>query len=207
MITHRFLLLGLLFTSVTPLHAEDQALAKAARVVVQENVTNPVPVTLSLDRSAYKEGELPVITVQTERDCCVTLFYEDAAGTLVQLLPNQFIADNHLKGGAKTQIFPVANPANASQKVAIEISGPVFGKEHFIVFAGDDTTPITVASEKAKEAFPLASTKGARVVSMVRRTETATAVVSPSAVTAVTGPLSATGKDGFARVTVVTTKK
>lgn len=206
MITRR-LLLTLLFASVSPLLAEDQALAKAARVVVRENITNPVPLTLSLDRSAYKEGELPVITVQTERDCCVTLFYEDAAGTLVQLLPNQFIADNKVKGGVKTQLFPVVNLANANQKVAIEIGGPVFGKEHFIAFAGDDTTPITVASEKAKQAFPLASTKGARVVSIVRRTEAATAEVAPSPVTAATGPLSATGKDGFASVAIITSKK
>lgn len=172
-----------------------------------------VAVLLTLNKTSFKEGEIPEISIEAAEDCHVRLLYQDARGDITILFPNEFITNDTVRAG-KSRLLPVPNPKVKGEQVAIEIfggdDGKVFGTERFIAVATDngftDTSSLLAA---AKEAFSktkvpfatdhsknldLAMTKAARAIS--RR--------DPDATTTTT---TADTRVGFSTVTVTTRAK
>lgn len=143
-----------------------------------------VPVLLTLDKTIYKEGDIPQITLEAAENCHVRLLYQDARGDITILFPNQFIDDDSVRAG-KSRLLPAPNPKRRGDEVAIEIfggdDGKVFGTERFIVVATDqsftDTTQLLAAAREAfdktkvpfatehTKSMDLAMTKAARAIS------------------------------------------
>jgi hypothetical protein len=61
--------------------------------------------SLISDRDSYRQGDTPVFTVVSSRDCFLTLSNLDEKGTLTVLLPNKFQQNNRVKAGQEVQ-FP-----------------------------------------------------------------------------------------------------
>ena len=54
--------------------------------------------TLISDKDAYKQGDSPIFTVITSKDCFLTLTNVDQKGIGTVLFPNKFQQDNRVKG-------------------------------------------------------------------------------------------------------------
>lgn len=63
--------------------------------------------SLTSDRDNYKQGDTPVFSVVSTKDCFLTLSNLDEKGTLTVLLPNKFQQNNRVKAGQEIQ-FPGA---------------------------------------------------------------------------------------------------
>ncbi len=64
--------------------------------------------TIVADRSTYTVNDLPVFTVQTDKDCHLTLINVDGKGTGTVIFPNAYQKDNKIKAGRPFQ-FPGAD--------------------------------------------------------------------------------------------------
>jgi hypothetical protein len=63
---------------------------------------------LNSDKSLYKQGEAPVLTVKSDKDCFLTVTDVDDKNKGGVIFPNKFQQDNRIKGGVENQI-PGAN--------------------------------------------------------------------------------------------------
>jgi hypothetical protein len=86
---------------VVKIAATDEKLAppKAGRAV---------DLALSSDKDSYKQGDTPIFTVRSTRDCFLTLTDVDDKGEGTVLFPNKFQQDNRIKANADIQ-FPAAD--------------------------------------------------------------------------------------------------
>lgn len=86
---------------------EEMKVAGAAAVAIKAAARPAAGADLSLisDRDRYKQGDTPVFTVVSSRDCFLTLSNLDEKGTLTVLLPNKFQQNNRVKAGQEIQ-FP-----------------------------------------------------------------------------------------------------
>jgi len=157
----------------------------------------PVAATLTLDKNRYRDGEIPVVTVKAERDCHFALFYEDASGGMTQLFPNEFMKDDRLRAGVETVLMPSANPDRPGERIAIQIYGPPFGREHFILVAAEGRSGVVEPPTEETGPFPAARPRAARIV----REFAPVAADAPQE--EFLAPASASGV-GTARVTVTT---
>ena len=171
----------------------------------------PVPVHLSLDKTVYREGEVPQIHLEVAEDAHLRLLYQDARGDITVLFPNQFIKNDTVRAG-RILLMPTPNPTRPGDEVAIEIwggeNGKTFGTERFIAIATDhpftDTVALMAAAKEAlsnngspfaeadSQNLDLVVTKAARAVSRptnkMRTMRTAKARVGISTVTVTTRP-------------------
>ena len=162
--------------------------------------SRPIPVELKTDRTTYKAGEELIVTVQAAESGHLRLLYQNAAGEIYTLFPNQFISDDRIEGGRAVKIVPVPNPKKAGDDVAIQIAGPNFGTEYLAAivtdqpFTDDEALKAqlrgTQFAKSAARNIEGAITKDARVISRPAREDG-------------TGGARA----GFARVTLITVKK
>ncbi len=68
----------------------------------------PNDLSLTSDRDAYRQGDTPVFTVVSPRDCFLTITDIDEKGEGMVLLPNKFQRENFIKAGVPVQ-FPGTN--------------------------------------------------------------------------------------------------
>jgi hypothetical protein len=108
-------------------------------------LATPVPVTLSLDKVDYVEGEHPVISVEVERDCHLGVFYKDAAGAITQLFPNDDLSECQVTAGEPVQLLPRPNPKEPGKGFMLEVCPP-YGDEHFIIVATEERSGIVEAN-------------------------------------------------------------
>lgn len=108
-------------------------------------LATPVPVTLSLDKVDYVEGEHPVISVEVERDCHLGVFYKDAAGAITQLFPNDDLPECQVTAGEPVQLLPRPNPKEPGKGFMLEVCPP-YGDEHFIIVATEERSGIVEAN-------------------------------------------------------------
>ena len=169
---------------------------------------SPVPVHLTLDKTNYREGEIPQINIEVTEGAHLRLLYQDARGDITVLFPNQFLKNDTIRAGL-FRLMPTPNPTRPGEEVAIEIwggdDGKTFGTERFIAIATDqpftDTASLMAAAKEAlsntgspfatekTKNLDLAITKAARAIS--RPTNSATrskARVGISTVTITTHP-------------------
>ncbi|MDT3686122.1 MAG: DUF4384 domain-containing protein [Pseudorhodoplanes sp.] len=83
------------------------AAAAAAGIKAAAKPAAGIGAELSLisDRDSYTQGDTPVFTVVSTKDCFLTLSNLDEKGTLTVLLPNKFQQNNRVKAGQEVQ-FP-----------------------------------------------------------------------------------------------------
>jgi len=91
----------------------------------------PAPASYTMevrtDKNAYRIGEKVVITVRTSQDCYLTLYDISTQGEVTQIFPNQFAADNQIKGGVVYSIptqtdtfdFLISGPAGMERVRAV----------------------------------------------------------------------------------------
>jgi hypothetical protein len=89
----------------------DMVVAKVAATA--EKVTRPKPgravdLALTADKDVYRQGDTPVFTIVSSRDCFVTLTNVDDKGEGTALFPNKFQQDNRIKAHAELK-FPAAD--------------------------------------------------------------------------------------------------
>jgi hypothetical protein len=108
-------------------------------------LATPVPVTLSLDKFDYVEGEHPVISVEVERDCHLGVFYKDAVGAITQLFPNDDLPECQVTAGEPVQLLPRPNPKEPGKGFMLEVCPP-YGDEHFIIVATEERSGIVEAN-------------------------------------------------------------
>ena len=133
-----------------------------------------IPVELKTDKASYKEGEELVVTVHAAESGHLRLLYQNAAGEIYTLFPNQFITDDRIEGHHAVKVMPVANPKKPGDEVGIQITGPNFGTEFLAAVVSDqpfcDEAALreqlrrTAFARTTAPTFEAAITKSARVV-------------------------------------------
>jgi hypothetical protein len=111
-------------TAATPEAAP--AMASAAQTAGLK--LEPIQVELMTDKASYRAGEEPVVTVTSSVAGHLRLFYQNAAGEVVILFPNQYATDDRIEGGKGLQVMPRPNPKIPGDEVAIAVREP-FGTE------------------------------------------------------------------------------
>ena len=160
----------------------------------------PIPVELTTDKKTYREGEDLVVTVQAAEAGHLRLLYQDAAGGIVVLFPNQYQTDDRIPAGRLVKVVPVPNPAIPGDMVAIQIAGPHFGTEYLAAIITDQpfTDEAALREELRKATFadaPASDIEGAV-------TKSARVISRPAQEGEAGG-----ARTGFSRVTLTTIKK
>lgn len=87
--------------------------AKAAKAVVKpgaKEVTRTFDLSLTSDKSSYKQNDKPVFAVVAKEDCNLTLINVDDKGAGTVLFPNKFQADNRIKAGKEFRFGDASTP-------------------------------------------------------------------------------------------------
>ncbi|MBM3554219.1 MAG: DUF4384 domain-containing protein [Alphaproteobacteria bacterium] len=100
----------------------------------------PLTVRVWTERKLYRANDRMIVQVEGNKEFYGAIFYEDAGGTLVQILPNQF--RNAHQFPAKT---PISVP-NDQDRFELKVTPP-YGTEKITVFAS--TCPLGRATLKA----------------------------------------------------------
>jgi hypothetical protein len=82
--------------------------AATAAKVVPPKPGRAGDLALTSDKSAYRQGDTPIFSVVSSRDCFLTLTDVDDKGEGTVLFPNKFQQDNRVKAHAEVQ-FPAAD--------------------------------------------------------------------------------------------------
>ncbi|MCX7635084.1 MAG: DUF4384 domain-containing protein [Syntrophales bacterium] len=95
--------------------------------------TAPLKVKLWTDRRSYRGGEKIKIYVKGNKPFYARILYRDAAGNLLQLLPNPYRRDNYFQGGVVYEI------PSGEDRFELEVSAP-YGGEDIILYGA--TAPL-----------------------------------------------------------------
>lgn len=113
---------------------DEKAMQKAAKVKeFADSPGAPLNVQLWTDKAEYKQGEKVKIYLKANKPFHARVLYKDAAGHLVQLLPNPYRSENYFNGGVIYEI------PSGSDRFDLEVSPP-FGAEGILVYAS--TSPL-----------------------------------------------------------------
>lgn len=102
--------------------------AKEKSLGIMSDDSAPLTVTLKTEKSEYILGDEIRISIKGNKDFYAYIVYEDAAGNLIQILPNQYRKDNLFKGN-REYLIPDKND-NFSLRIQ-----PPFGTENIWLFA------------------------------------------------------------------------
>jgi len=109
---------------------DERAMAVIAKgKEVADDPAAPLYVQVWTDKQAYGAGERIKVFLKGNKPFYATIFYKDAGGKLLQLLPNPHRQDNYFNGGVIYEI-PAGN-----DRFELEVAPP-FGEEQVIVYAG-----------------------------------------------------------------------
>jgi hypothetical protein len=93
----------------------------------------PLKVQLWTDKQEYKQGEKVKIYLKANKPFFARVLYKDAAGHLLQLLPNPYRSENYFNGGVIYEI------PSGNDRFELEVSPP-FGGEDILIYAS--TSPL-----------------------------------------------------------------
>jgi hypothetical protein len=88
----------------------------------------PLTVKLWTDRKKYQIGERIKIYLKGNKPFYARIVYQDAAGRLIQLMPNPFRSDNYFNGGVIYEI------PSGRDRFELEVRPP-FGEENITLYA------------------------------------------------------------------------
>jgi hypothetical protein len=88
----------------------------------------PLKVKIWVDKQAYKQGEKVKIYLKGNKPFHARIIYKDAAGHMLQLLPNPHRPENYFNGGVIYEI------PSGNDRFDLEVSPP-FGQEDIMIYA------------------------------------------------------------------------
>jgi len=100
---------------------------------VADDPSAPLHVKVWTDKNEYERGDKMRIYIKGNKPFYACVIYKDAAGEMVQLLPNPYRNENYFQGGVVYEI------PSGNDKFDLEISPP-FGEENISVYAS--TSPL-----------------------------------------------------------------
>ncbi len=106
----------------------------------------PVKVALSIDRgpgSTYRGGEAVVVRFTVNQDCFLQIKNLDSAGNVVNLFPNEFFPDAHVRAG---QVYELKDD-KGKEIISVDAQG-VFGRETILAFATLDEAALPGVKSK-----------------------------------------------------------
>jgi len=113
---------------------DDKAMKKAAQTKDSaDDPAAPLRVKLWTDKQTYRQGEKVKIYLKGNKPFHARILYKDAAGHLLQLLPNPHRSENYFNGGVVYEI------PSGKDRFDLEVSPP-FGQEDILIYAG--TAPL-----------------------------------------------------------------
>ncbi len=113
---------------------DEKAMEKVSKTKdVADDPSAPLHVRLWTDKKEYKSGEKMRIYIKGNKPFYARVIYKDAAGEMVQILPNPYRNENYFQGGVIYEI------PSGNDKFDLEISPP-FGEENITVYAS--TSPL-----------------------------------------------------------------
>jgi hypothetical protein len=157
----------------------------------------PLTVRVWTDQRSYQDGERLVVHLQANHDFYGRLVYEDVAGKLIQMLPNDFRSDSHFQAATG---YAVPGEADKFQLV---VKAP-FGSERITLYAstaplGDVPTAATGNGVATVEASRDETARLTRSLAVVPRDQSAAASGGSSTATAGGGPATAPGAGATAQ--------
>jgi hypothetical protein len=145
---------------------DEQTLAGLAQKnpqALQDDPTAPLNVKIWIDRPAYAEKELIRIYLKGNKPFHGRVVYQQADGSLVQLLPNPYRDVNTFNGGSMYEL------PSAGDRFSLETGAP-FGTESITLYAStaplgeiDVTRTDAVYEVRAKSADIATATRGVKV--------------------------------------------
>ncbi|MEI6315471.1 MAG: DUF4384 domain-containing protein [Syntrophus sp. (in: bacteria)] len=113
---------------------DEKAMQKAAQKKdFADDPAAPLKVKLWTDKQEYKPGEKIKIYLKGNKPFHARILYKDAAGHLLQLLPNPHRRENYFNGGVIYEI------PSGNDRFDLEVTPP-FGQEDIFIYAG--TAPL-----------------------------------------------------------------
>jgi hypothetical protein len=113
---------------------DEKAMKKAAQAKdFADDPAAPLKVKLWTAKQDYKKGEKVKIYIKGNKPFHARILYKDAAGHLLQLLPNPHRRDNYFNGGVIYEI------PSGNDRFDLEVTPP-FGQEDILIYAG--TSPL-----------------------------------------------------------------
>ncbi len=113
---------------------DEKAMEKVSkRKDIVDNPSALLHVRLWTDKKEYKSGDRMRIYIKGNKPFYARVIYKDAAGEMVQILPNPYRNENYFQGGVIYEI------PSGNDKFDLEISPP-FGEENITVYAS--TSPL-----------------------------------------------------------------
>lgn len=113
---------------------DEKAMEKVSkRKDVADDPSAPLHVRLWTDKKEYERGDRMRIYIKGNKPFYARVIYKDAAGEMVQILPNPYRNENYFQGGVIYEI------PSGNDRFDLEISPP-FGEENIIVYAS--TSPL-----------------------------------------------------------------
>ncbi len=100
---------------------------------VADDPSAPLHVRLWTDKKEYERGDRMRIYIKGNKPFYASVIYKDAAGEMVQILPNPYRNENYFQGGTIYEI------PSGNDRFDLEISPP-FGEENITVYAS--TSPL-----------------------------------------------------------------
>jgi hypothetical protein len=104
------------------------ALAKGKGEILESDPSAPLSVKVWTDRKEYQQGDRVKLYLKGNKPFYGRLVYKDAAGNLVQLLPNPYRENNYFNGGSVYEL------PSGEDRYDLEVSPP-FGSEGITVYA------------------------------------------------------------------------
>ncbi|MBW2557837.1 MAG: DUF4384 domain-containing protein [Deltaproteobacteria bacterium] len=113
---------------------DEKAMDKVSkRKDVADDPSAPLHVRLWTDKKEYKSSDRMRIYIKGNKPFYARVIYKDAAGEMVQILPNPYRNENYFQGGVIYEI------PSGNDRFDLEISPP-FGEENISVYAS--TSPL-----------------------------------------------------------------
>ena len=113
---------------------DEKAMDKVSkRKDVADDPSAPLHVRLWTDKKEYERGDRMRIYIKGNKPFYARVIYKDAAGEMVQILPNPYRNENYFQGGTIYEI------PSGNDRFDLEISPP-FGEENITVYAS--TSPL-----------------------------------------------------------------
>ncbi|MCE5194363.1 MAG: DUF4384 domain-containing protein [Nitrospiraceae bacterium] len=108
---------------------DEKALEKISKdSLITDDPSVPLYIKMWSEKKEYKQGEKMKVYIKSNKPFYARVVYKDAAGKLVQLLPNPHRENNYFNGGVVYEI------PSGEDKFELEVAPP-FGKENIIVYA------------------------------------------------------------------------
>ncbi|MDO9567635.1 MAG: DUF4384 domain-containing protein [Candidatus Desulfaltia sp.] len=113
---------------------DEKAMDKVSkRKDVADDPSAPLHVQVWTDKKEYERGDRMRIYIKGNKPFYASVIYRDAAGKMVQILPNPYRNENYFQGGVIYEI------PSGKDRFDLEISPP-FGEENISVYAS--TSPL-----------------------------------------------------------------